>query len=81
MCRRFLIRNPQEEKTFHEVTAAKDWARDDKYELAGYPVSLDVLVEEHKARLKSLIDQDLLEVTETSGGTAPRDADTDAESA
>jgi hypothetical protein len=54
--RRVLLHNADEERRFQQVTESANWMEDPKHELAGRGVFLADLVEEHKAKLKSMID-------------------------
>ena len=75
--RRVLIRNPKEEALFREVVDLADWTRDDKYALAGRGIPLSQLVEERKETLKTMIDQDELEIVSDDVGPESMDSGAD----
>lgn len=75
--RRVLIRNAKELELFmqvvelHPITGRpRHWGPDAQYAWAGRGVPLSDLVEERRTKLKSLIDQDLLEVVSENVGDA-----------
>jgi len=72
--RRVLIRNPKEEQLFREVVDLLNWTRDDKYALAGHGIGWNNLVEEHKQRLKEMIDRDELDIIPDNVGYDPVDS-------
>jgi hypothetical protein len=72
---RVLLHNADEEQRFKQVTESANWVEDAAHELAGRGVFLADLIEEHKARLKSMIDQDLLETVPDNVGHEDSGAD------